>query len=168
MNRESRAVNRESGRTCSTFEDLEVYQVAREFRKAIYQVARELPELEKFGLTSQMRRAAVSLTNNIAEGHGRFHFLDQIKFTLQSRGSLEELIDDLNISEDERYLPADRVAALKRDGWRVRQLIDGYIRCLRSQKNADSMRAKEEPPAFREDSAWEPIHDSPFTIHDPA
>ena len=78
--RESRVVNRESG---STFEDLEVYQVAREFRKAMYGVARELPESEKFGLTSQVRRAAVSLTNNIAEGHGRFHFPDQIRFTFR-------------------------------------------------------------------------------------
>ena len=78
----------------STFEDLEVYQLAREFRKTMYRVAKRLPDIEKFGLASQTRRAAVSLTNNIAEGHGRFHYLDQIKFTLQSRGSLEELIDD--------------------------------------------------------------------------
>src|SRR2546423_11319645 len=104
-NRESRLVNRESDELAtnmkdrssgSTFEDLEVYQVAREFRKSMYEIAKHLPEIEKFGLglVSQMRRAALSLTNNIAEGHGRFHFLDQIKCTLQSRGSLEELIDD--------------------------------------------------------------------------
>src|SRR5689334_1183470 len=92
-----------------TFEDLEVYQVAREFRKAMYGVARQLPAEEKFGLASQIRRAAVSLTNNISEGHGRYHFLDQIKFMLQSRGSLEELIDDLNVCEDEKYLPAEQV-----------------------------------------------------------
>src|SRR6266516_6994535 len=84
-----------------TFEDLEVYQVAREFRKAMYRVGRRLPEIEKFALASQIRRAAVSLTNNIAEGHGRFHFLEQIKFMLQARGSLEELLDDLNVCTDE-------------------------------------------------------------------
>ena len=78
-----------------------MYQVAREFRKAMYRVAKQLPEIEKFGLASQIRRAAVSLTNNIAEGHGRFHYLDQIKFMLQSRGSLEELMDDLNVCDDE-------------------------------------------------------------------
>src|SRR6267142_2758236 len=111
----------------STFGDLEVYQVAREFRKAMYRAARGLPDIEKFGLASQVRRAALSLTNNIAEGHGRYHYLDQIKFTLQSRGSLEELIDDLNVCEDEQYLLIKEIAFLKQDGWRLRQLIDGYI-----------------------------------------
>src|SRR6266480_6465842 len=66
------SVNRESNKqpkgvrnqkASSTFEDLEVYQVAREFRKAMYRVAKQLPESEKFGLASQIRRAAVSLTN---------------------------------------------------------------------------------------------------------
>src|SRR6266581_9359718 len=91
-----------------SFEDLEVYKAAREFRKAMYKVARRLPDFEKFGLASQIRRAAISLTNNLAEGHGRWHFLDHIKFVLQARGSLQELIDDLNVCEDEKYLaPAE-------------------------------------------------------------
>src|SRR5213592_1324985 len=96
-----------SGRdqTFKTFEDLEVYKLSREFRKAMYGVARRLPSFEKFELASQIRRAAVSLTNNIAEGHGRWHFLDHIKFVLQARGSLQELLDDVNICEDESYLP---------------------------------------------------------------
>jgi hypothetical protein len=55
-----------------SFEDLEVYKAAREFRKAMYRVAKRLPDFEKFGLASQIRRAAISLTNNLAEGHGRF------------------------------------------------------------------------------------------------
>src|SRR5213592_1604502 len=103
-----------------TFEDLEVYQIAMEFRKAMYGVSRRLPNFEKFELASQIRRAAVSLTNNIAEGHGRYHYLDQIRFTLQSRGSLEEMIDDLNVCEDERYLPIEETSSLKEQGWRVR------------------------------------------------
>src|SRR5216110_3938140 len=102
-----------------TFEDLEVYQVAREFRKAMYRVARRLHEEEKFALANQIRRAAVSLTNNIAEGHGRFHFLEQIKFMLQARGSLEELLDDLNVCEDESYLEGEKTTPLKERGWRV-------------------------------------------------
>ena len=126
-----------------TFEDLEVYQVAREFRKAMYRVAKRLPQEEKFGLTSQIRRAAVSLTNNIAEGHGRFHFLEQIKFMLQSRGSLEESLDDLNVCEDEAYLPIQEIEPLRQEGWRVHKLINGYIRFLRRRASGDSPRVQE-------------------------
>ena len=139
MNRASNqlATNMKDRNPGSTFEDLEVYQAARNFRKMMYEIARRLPDIEKFGLASQIRRAALSLTNNIAEGHGRYHYLDQIKFTLQSRGSFEELIDDLNACEDEQYLHEKEIASLKQEGWRVRQLIDGYIRYLRQQKNSE-------------------------------
>jgi four helix bundle protein len=128
-----------------TFEDLQVYQVAREFRKAMYSVAKRLPSEEKFGLMSQIRRAAVSLTNNIAEGHGRFHFLEQIKFMLQARGSLEEILDDLNACEDEKYLAIAEIETLKREGWRVHKLINGYIRFLRSRSGDRSSRVQESP-----------------------
>src|SRR6266576_2535146 len=88
-----------------TFEDLDVYKSAREFRKNMYGVNKRLPSFEKFELGSQIRTASVSLTNNIAEGHGRYHYLEQIKFTLNARGSLEELLDDLNVCTYENYLP---------------------------------------------------------------
>jgi four helix bundle protein len=131
-----------------TFEDLEAYQVGREFRKAMYGVARRLPSFEKFELASQIRRAAVSLTNNLAEGHGRYHYLEQIKFTLYSRGSLEELIDDLNVCIDENYLPAPDIANLKQHGWRVYQLLNGYIRYLRDRKAGASLALHESSPAY--------------------
>src|SRR5438034_245750 len=102
-----------------TFEDLEVYKAAREFRKAMYAINRRLPDFEKFELASQIRRAAVSLTNNIAEGHGRYHFADQVRFLLGARGSLQELIDDLNVCADEKYLEAEQIELLKSDAWRV-------------------------------------------------
>src|SRR5256885_11197296 len=126
-----------------TFEDLDAYKIAREFRKAMYAVARRLPESEKFGLVSQVRRASVSLTNNIAEGHGRFHYLDQVKFMLQARGSLEELLDDLNVCHDEGYLPLADISLLKEDAWRVHKVLNGYIRFLRSRKPEASSRVSE-------------------------
>jgi four helix bundle protein len=131
-----------------TFEDLEVYQIAREFRKAMYKVNRRLPSFEKFELGSQIRRAAVSLTNNIAEAHGRFHYLEQIKFCLNARGSLEELIDDLNVCEDESYLPAAEIASLKNQGWRVHKVLAGYMRWLREQKRGESLRLGEDCPIY--------------------
>ena len=128
-----------------TFEDLEVYQVAREFRKGMYSVSRKLPGFEKFELASQIRRAAVSLTNNIAEGHGRYHYLDQLKFLLQARGSLEELIDDLNVCLDEQYLPEPEVDQRKQLGWRVHSIINGYGRYLRRRKSDESPDSLREP-----------------------
>jgi len=131
-----------------TFEDLEAYQAAREFRKVMYGVNRRLPGFEKFDLGSQIRRAAVSLTNNIAEGHGRYHYLEQIKFTLQARGSLEELLDDLNVCADESYLPPAEIEGLKQQGWRVHQLLNGYIRYLRDRKDGSSLALHESSPAY--------------------
>jgi four helix bundle protein len=115
-----------------TFEDLDVYKTAREFRKAMYVVNRRLPDFEKYDLGSQIRRAAVSLTNNMAEGHGRFHYADQIRFFLHSRGSLEELIDDLNICLDEIYLSSTEIAKLKEHAGEVLILINAYLRYLRA------------------------------------
>src|SRR5438477_7023487 len=122
------------GNDFRTFEDLEVYQLARQFRKKMYGVTRQLPDFEKFELASQIRRAAVSLTNNIAEGHGRYHFADQVRFFLGSRGSLQELVDDLNICADENYLEAEKIEALKGEAWRTLGLINGYLRYLRDRK----------------------------------
>ena len=133
----------------------------------MYRVAKRLPDIEKFGLASQTRRAAVSLTNNIAEGHGRFHYLDQIKFTLQSRGSLEELIDDLNACEDEQYLPVEEIVSLKDEAWRLRQLIDGYIRYLRIQKQTEvsSSSTREDASVYGEElDTSEGDTDSRFSI----
>src|SRR6266702_7980402 len=118
-----------------TFEDLEVYKAAREFRKAMYVVTRRLPDFEKYDLASQIRRASVSLTNNMAEGHGRYHYPDQIRFFLHSRGSVEELVDDLNVCLDEKYLSSDEVAKLKEQACGVLILINGYLRYLRSRSS---------------------------------
>jgi len=126
-----------------TFEDLEVYKAAREFRKKMYGVARRLPDFEKFGLASQIRRAAVSLTNNMAEGHGRYHFADQVRFFLGSRGSLQELVDDINVCNDEKYLEGDEITELKGEAWRVLGLINGYLRYLRDRKANDRSAVRE-------------------------
>jgi four helix bundle protein len=139
---------------CPGFEDLKVYQVARNFRKLMYGVARRLPAIEKYGLAPQVRRAAVSLTNNVAEGHGRYHYLDNIKFLLNSRGSLEELIDDLNVCEDESYLPAAELYNLKQEGYRVLKLINGYIRYLREQKTGQTLGVRETPVYYGMDSDY--------------
>ncbi len=120
-----------------SFEDLEVYKAAREFRKKIFLLIKKLPPEEKYNLASQMRRAATSLTNNIAEGHGRFHYQENIQFLRQSGGSLEELLDDLNICIDESYFPAGEITPLEAGGFGLLHRINGYIAYLRKRKSSE-------------------------------
>ena len=134
-------------KTFQTFEDLEAYKSARAFRKDMYAVARKLPDIEKFGLASQIRRAAVSLTNNLAEGHGRYHYPDRIRFGLMARGSLEELLDDLNVCLDENYLPAKDIEELKQQGRKVLSLINGYLRYLKNRHDTKPCVLHESSPS---------------------
>ena len=117
-----------------TFEDLEVYKKAREFRRKIYELIKMLPPEEKYNLDPQMRRAAISVTNNIAEGHGRYHYQENIQFCRQSRGSLEEIIDDLNICLDEEYCDTNYLNRLKNDGYGLLKSLNGYIKYLKGMK----------------------------------
>lgn len=76
-----------------TFEDLKVYQKARQLRVKIYRLIKKLPKSEDFNLISQMKRAALSLTNNLAEGYGRYNYQEKIQFCRQARGSAYEIIE---------------------------------------------------------------------------
>lgn len=117
------------------FEDLEVYKTARAFRKRIFRLTKMLPPEEKFRLAQQMGRAAVSLTSNIAEGYGRHRWQENTRFCRNSRGSLLELIDQINICIDEEYAEVAHLEKLKReDGLKLLKLINGYIGYLQKQK----------------------------------
>ena len=124
--------------TYKSFEDLELYKAAQEFRKAIYALIKKLPDSEKFNLISQMRRAATSLTNNIAEGNGRYHYQESIQFCRQARGSLAELIDDLNICIDEKYFSEKEMNDLKLQAHEINKLLNGFVAYLKRSKASDS------------------------------
>lgn len=113
-----------------TFQDLEVWQVGREIRRHLYLVANKLPEREQYNLASQIRRAAVSLTANIAEGYGRFHFKENIQCCRISRGSAYELIDHLIACQDEAYLEENAAESLHRELLTFLRLLNGYIRSI--------------------------------------
>ena len=83
-----------------SYKDLKVYQRAMELVIEIYQITRKLPDTEKFGLVSQMRRCAVSVPSNIAEGQQRDSLKDYLKFLYISRGSLAELETQINIVKE--------------------------------------------------------------------
>ena len=90
-----------------SFEKLDTWQMARALAVRIYKVTREFPEDEKFGIISQMRRAGISISSNIAEGSARISGQDQARFYEIAYGSLMELLNQLIISVDLVYLPAE-------------------------------------------------------------
>ena len=118
------------------FKDLEVWRSARVLRVEIDKVAKLLPDFEKFGLATQLRRAATSVTANIAEGYGRFGYQENVQLCRQARGSVYELRDHLTTCVDEGYL--DLAEAKKLDGMaqRVAQMLNGYIRSTLALKAA--------------------------------
>jgi len=87
--------------------------------------ALKLPAFERYRLTDQLIRASRSITNNIAEGYGRFHFKENIQFCRISRGSIYECIDHLYCCLDEKLINCDTFAELKKDCIRCLQIING-------------------------------------------
>ena len=124
--------------TKSTFETLEVWKAARELRKEISSLAKSLPPAEQYRLADQMIRASRSVTANIAEGHGRYHYQENIQFCRQSRGSLYELLDHLTVALDENYIPEETFKSFRTRMFGVTKMLNGYIRYLKGKKNSDS------------------------------
>ena len=81
--------------TVRDFTDLDTWRLARELRKFIYELTARFPAEERFALTQQIRRAAVSVTANIAEGFGRYSYQENLQFCRQARGSAYEVRDHL-------------------------------------------------------------------------
>lgn len=90
----------------SSYRDLKVWQLAMDFVVEVYQATRRFPATEHYGLTSQVRRAAVSVPANIAEGHGRHHLNEYLHHLSFANGSLKEAETHLLIAERLGYLNA--------------------------------------------------------------
>jgi four helix bundle protein len=113
-----------------SFEDLQVWKVGREIRKDLYRLANQLPRIEQYCLGQQLRTAAISLTANIAEGYGRFHFKENIQFCRIARGSAYELLDHLIACKDQSYLDEGQHKDLQGKLLRFIQLVNGYVRSI--------------------------------------
>lgn len=111
-----------------TFRDLIAWQKSMMLVNRIYETTRRMPEDERFGLTNQMRRAAVSIPSNIAEGYARQTTADYIKFLKTARGSLAELMTQVQIALDLKMIPLDRpMMDLLSE---VDRILQGLIRSL--------------------------------------
>jgi four helix bundle protein len=122
------------GQALYSLDDFALYQHAREFRKEVYGLLGQLPRKERFCLDPQMRRAAISVSNNIAEGHGRWHYQENIHFCRISRGSVSELLDDFNLCIDEKYLDPALITNLHEQGEALIRRINGYVSYLQRCK----------------------------------
>lgn len=113
-----------------TFEDLECWKKARQLRIKISELSKTFPNEEKFGLTSQIVRAVRSVSHNIAEGYGRFHFRENAQFCRISRGSLYEVLDQVIIAKEEGYITEKILKELKDNIFENIKILNGYINYL--------------------------------------
>lgn len=112
------------------FEKLDVYRLALEFADEIYRVTRKFPKEEQFGLTSQLRRAAVSIVANIAEGSGRYYKRDYAQFVRMSRGSVYECVALLQISMRQNYVNRGEYEHLTTKNNRIAMMLNKLIASL--------------------------------------
>ena len=111
-----------------SFTDLIAWQEAHKLVLLIYKTTKGFPESERYSLTSQMRRAAVSMTSNIAEGFSRRSYADKSHFYSMALGSNTELQNQLFIARDLGYLKADTVAGLLELSTSVNKILNGLIK----------------------------------------
>src|SRR2546426_12315263 len=111
-------------------EKLRVWSEAMDLSERIYTVSRDFPRQEDYGLTAQIRRSAVSIPSNIAEGCGRFHTRDFLQFLYVARGSLFELMTLLNLSLRLKYLSQMQYSRLREASEQVLIALSGLIRSL--------------------------------------
>ncbi len=115
-----------------SFESLECWQRCNELKMFLKEhVLRKLPASERYELYSQILRASRSATANIAEGWGRYHYKDNIKFLVNARGSVAEILDHSIEAKTWDYISEETLTEIRNQTTRCMQVINGYIRYLR-------------------------------------
>jgi len=115
------------------YTDLEVWLKSRELTNSIYTISKSFPEAERFGLTNQMRRCAVSVPSNIAEGCGRSSFKETVHFLYIARGSLYELETQLYLSLAQKFISNDMSQELQDNVITCKKLLNGFINYYKSK-----------------------------------
>jgi four helix bundle protein len=116
-----------------SYRDLKVWQKAMDLVVEVYRVSRTFPEDEQYGLTSQARRAAVSIPTNLAEGHGRFYRRDFVRHLSFANGSLTELETAIELGLRLRYITTGTAVELQQHSSEVGRMLAGLARRLRAE-----------------------------------
>ena len=127
MNNESRKIK--------SFTDLNAWKEGHKLVLMIYKITKKFPKDELFGLTSQIRRCAVSITSNIAEGFSRLSYKEKTRFYSISLGSTTELQNQLLIAKDVNYITKEQFQDIAKQSVKVHKITNGLIK---SSKNHNS------------------------------
>jgi len=128
MNNESRKIK--------SFTDLDAWKEGHQLVLLVYGLTKNFPKEEMFGLTSQMRRCAVSITSNIAEGFSRQSYKEKIQFYSIAQGSVTELQNQLVIAKDVGYISKDEFQKIAKQSVKVHKILNGLIKKSRFIHNS--------------------------------
>jgi four helix bundle protein len=120
------------------FTDLNAWREGHKLVLMVYKITKDFPQEELFGLTSQIKRASISITSNIAEGFSRLSYAEKIQFYSIAQGSNTELQNQLLIARDIRCLDKDNFDKIIQQSISVHKLINGLIKGARSFKKHNS------------------------------
>lgn len=120
-------------------ERLEVWKRAKNFALKIYrEVLPLLPIEEKWALNQQIRRSCTSISANIAEGHGRFYYQENVRFCYIARGSLEETLNHLIFCHEVGFIPTEIYEQLEKESNEISRMLNGYIAYIKKSKQGDN------------------------------
>jgi len=123
----------------NTFESVVAWQKARMFIRRVYEVTRKFPEDEKFGLTSQFRRAAVSIGANIAEGYKRIGKDDKLRFYNYAQGSLEECRCYIFLAYDISYITQEELSVMLSEIEDTSRLLNSYSSAIVNKRKWEDL-----------------------------
>ena len=123
-----------------SFRELVAWQKAKQLALSVYRETEHFPQTKMYGLTAQIRRAAISVPSNIAEGQGRGSKPDFAKFLCVARGSLLELLTQLEIARDLGYTSAESFNELQKHNGEVLRILNGLLDSLQSESRPSRTR----------------------------
>ncbi len=118
-----------------SFTDLDAWREGHKLVLIIYEITKSFPKEEMFGLVSQMRRCAVSITSNVAEGFSRQSYREKVQFYSISQGSVTELQNQLLVAKDVGFIEKEKFREIALQSIKTHKIINGLIK---SSKNHDS------------------------------
>jgi len=121
------------------FEELQIWKESIKFTSDVYRITKTFPAEERFGLTQQLRNAAISISLNIAEGSGRYHNRDFLRFLQIAIGSLYEVVSGLFIAKNEEYISDKDFKNTYSEAEKIAKMINAFISYL---KRTDKMSKK--------------------------